>query len=38
MFRKSLSSKRSRRNFSRTASKVNRRNLSRRVYRGGYRL
>ena len=38
MLRKSLSLRRSRRNFSRTASKVNRRNLSRRVDRGGYRL
>lgn len=36
--RKAISMRRSKRNFRRTASKVNRRNLSRRVYRGGYRL
>lgn len=36
--RKSISMKKSKRNFRRTASKVNRKNLARRVYRGGYRL
>ncbi len=38
MRRRRLSKKYSRRNFSRTASKVNRKNLSRRIYRGGYRI
>ncbi len=38
MKRKRLTKRFSRRNFSRTASKVNRKNLSRRIYRGGYRI
>lgn len=33
-----LSKRFSSRNFRRTASKVNRKNLPRRIYRGGYRL
>lgn len=33
-----LTKKRSRRIFRRTASKVHKKNLRRRVYRGGYRL
>lgn len=38
MRRHRLSRRFSARNFRRTASKVNRKNLPRKVYRGGYRL
>lgn len=38
MRRHKLSKKFSKRNFKRTASRVNRKNLPRRVYRGGFRL
>lgn len=38
MRRKRLSRRRSVRNFRRTASRVHRRNLRRRVARGGYRM
>lgn len=36
--RKRLSKKRSKRLFRRTASRVHKKNLKRRIYRGGYRL